>query len=593
MEPCLERWQTPRAVADSPSDQAIVSPSRRRSARDYWAFVRLPLLGTGFVLALVLGYLGAAQSPSVPAGFVDRLYAAMQLFALESNVADPVPAAYQIARFAAPLLIGAAAVGAVLVLFREETLRARAALGRNQTIIVGLGERGLRLARSLSEDTRHRDRVVAIEIARNSDALAEAAAVKVPVFAGDGTDSGTLRRAGIRRASHVVFATPDDLVNLEGAAAVANALGDRGSIVAHVLVRDVELWRGLSPTALHLSSGRVAVEFVSVEHRAARDLVAALDNDAFGGEQALLLVAEGALGEAVVAHAVRRAQKVGVERLRVTLVSEDANELLTRWRARNPAMQAVADIVPINASVGALTPELLAAAMSASAAIIALPNPRVALAAALHLNTRRAVPLGGLVLAVPDHRVGQPLRDGTMLGIKVVGVLSGTLDARLLAEGTRERIARARHAHYVIAREAEGATPENTPALQVWEVLDDSFKKANRAFAGRVVEALEGLNATLVPIAIGPMPTTALTLPEEEVNRLARQEHDAWVQERRAEGYELGKPRNDDRRTGKLLHPALMDWDQLPADDREKDRESVTNLPEYLAEAGFQIVHLD
>jgi len=36
-----------------------------------------------------------------------------------------------------------------------------------------------------------------------------------------------------------------------------------------------------------------------------------------------------------------------------------------------------------------------------------------------------------------------------------------------------------------------------------------------------------------------------------------------------------------------------MDWDQLPADDREKDRESVTNLPEYLAEAGFQIVHLD
>jgi hypothetical protein len=39
-------------------------------------------------------------------------------------------------------------------------------------------------------------------------------------------------------------------------------------------------------------------------------------------------------------------------------------------------------------------------------------------------------------------------------------------------------------------------------------------------------------------------------------------------------------------------HPDLVDWEQLPEATREKDRDTVRQLPELLADAGFRIVRV-
>lgn len=557
--------------------------------RETWQFARLPAVGAAFAAVIALGYWGAARSEAIPDGVTDRLYAALRLFALESDVSGPVPVQYEIARFAAPLLIGGAAVVAALLLFREEALRARAGLGRGHTVIVGLGERGRRLAHALSADPEHPTRVVAIDHGRDADAVAEAAAARIPVFLGDGTDARVLRRAGVHRARHVIFATADDLVNLEGAASVANATADAGAPPAiHVVVRDVELWRALNPSALENLANTRSIEFVSIEQRAAANLIAALPLEAFAERSHLLLVADGTLGEAVVAEAVTRSLALGVT-LTISLLAENAVELVSRWEARNPAMTEVVEIRPVAASVSALAPELLATATSAGAAIVAVPDERVALAAALHLNRRHAVPPGHLVLAVPDQALAETLEDGSIVGIKVVGVLSGTLTRALLVDGTRERIARARHEHYVRERVAEGLAEGSAPALVPWDELPDSLKDSNRAFASRVARVLDELDATVVPRTIGPVDDSWLR--DDELKwRLAEQEHGEWVREQEARGYEFGPERNDG--PGALRHPSMVPFEELPESEKQKDFESIEALPSYLAQAGFEVARV-
>jgi hypothetical protein len=75
---------------------------------------------------------------------------------------------------------------------------------------------------------------------------------------------------------------------------------------------------------------------------------------------------------------------------------------------------------------------------------------------------------------------------------------------------------------------------------------------------------------------------------DEEVDSLARMEHDRWMRERQATGWKYGETRDNNRK----LHPDLRDWSYLSEDAKEKDRNAILTLPETLYKAGFQILRL-
>jgi hypothetical protein len=70
------------------------------------------------------------------------------------------------------------------------------------------------------------------------------------------------------------------------------------------------------------------------------------------------------------------------------------------------------------------------------------------------------------------------------------------------------------------------------------------------------------------------------------VDRLAKAEHLAWMDERLANGWRAGTPRDDANR----VHPALVDWNDLTQSDHEKDRANVRLMPDVLALARFRAV---
>jgi hypothetical protein len=79
----------------------------------------------------------------------------------------------------------------------------------------------------------------------------------------------------------------------------------------------------------------------------------------------------------------------------------------------------------------------------------------------------------------------------------------------------------------------------------------------------------------------------AFTFSPQELEMIARMEHERWMSERQAQGWTYG-PRDSQKKTNENLLP----WEQLPETMREMNRNSVREVPAFLAQAGFQIYRM-
>lgn len=118
-------------------------------------------------------------------------------------------------------------------------------------------------------------------------------------------------------------------------------------------------------------------------------------------------------------------------------------------------------------------------------------------------------------------------------------------------------------------------------------------KEPNRAAARRIPRILALVGAALVkstepPSKAGPSPDEIRDYLEFHVERLAEEEHRGWMEERFASGWRYGEKRDNQRKQ----NPLLVDYDKLPPEQQEKDRDAVRNIPEIVAKAGYQIVWL-
>ena len=146
-----------------------------------------------------------------------------------------------------------------------------------------------------------------------------------------------------------------------------------------------------------------------------------------------------------------------------------------------------------------------------------------------------------------------------------------------------EDLARAAHARYCEQQKARGETEKELPAIRPWAELSEDLRDANRAQVADIPNKLSLLGYELVP-GSGLAPAQIVITPQE-MDTLARAEHERWMTERRRQGWTFGDPRDDARKH----HPCLVPWEALPEFEKQKDRDTVDNIPHLVRKAGFQI----
>jgi RyR domain len=71
-----------------------------------------------------------------------------------------------------------------------------------------------------------------------------------------------------------------------------------------------------------------------------------------------------------------------------------------------------------------------------------------------------------------------------------------------------------------------------------------------------------------------------------EAVRLAKAEHEGWMRALLDDGWTYA-PETD---RAKKQHKLLVPWDELPEEEKEKDRDLVRGIPTILARAGYTVV---
>lgn len=154
----------------------------------------------------------------------------------------------------------------------------------------------------------------------------------------------------------------------------------------------------------------------------------------------------------------------------------------------------------------------------------------------------------------------------------------------MLHEDTNEVIAHSIHEEYVRNQKAKGDTAEKNPALVSWEELPEHLKESNRDQALHIVEKLKAIGCEVVVLKDREAGKFEFTL--EEVELLAKMEHERWMEERLVSGWKYAPGPKDVK---KKTSPWLVTYEELPEEQKEKDRDAVRGIPKFLAEVGFEI----
>lgn len=554
------------------------------------------LLAAAWLALLVLGIWGfirQADHLGIDVPLLDQLYFTLQLAALSYEGPDEaINWQLQIARFAAPLLAAGTLLQSASVVFREQFARWRAGLARDHTIVCGLDGVGSRLVEALVADGR---RVVAVESDASSPGIAAARAAGVPVVLGDPTDTAVLRDARVDRATRVVAATPGDGANV----AIASALrsvpqrSGRPPLRCSVRLTDGDLAHLLRSTELS-GDDPIRIEFFNVHERAAHSLIAAhplvSEADAAAGLGAhLLLLGLGQFGGAVLITAAQRWSERGTQALAVTVVDRQAGGRLNGLAMQHSALATAIDAETIDLDTEAPTSEASRRlderlrACPPTLVVVAFEDESAAWSSGLFIKRRLDRRVDIVVRTNSDGGFGQQLQSAVRNGEAEVGrtvsfpVFANACSVGLVEGGVREQLARSIHEDYV-ARGGSGGYQ------RPWDDLTDVERESSRSAADAIVARLAAIGVELEPLRRWGG-VEAGELSDDEVERMAADEHERWRAERAAAGWTWGATRDDQRK----LNPLLVAWEELPEDARQQNRQSTAALPRMLARAGFEI----
>ena len=148
-----------------------------------------------------------------------------------------------------------------------------------------------------------------------------------------------------------------------------------------------------------------------------------------------------------------------------------------------------------------------------------------------------------------------------------------------------DKIARAIHEDYLAQRKKDGTYKPDKKSHQVWDKLIDKYVESNRDQARMIPIRLRTVSLCIRKPTQAPPTITNLT--DDQVELLARQEHERWLSEALRDGGTYGPTLNDDLR----IHPCLIPWSdsRLSEAEKDKDRHTIRKIPEFLATAGYEI----
>jgi hypothetical protein len=582
---------------------------RRNRLNMVWEDIKIPLLVGLGLLSVGLGTIGFQLYYSQTGesfNFGRSLYSALELLELRGgNLATPIPWELTVASWLAPAVAMYGVLLGLAAIFRDQFRSMRLRFTSNHVVICGLGQKGVLLARNFHASGHT---VAVIENDGSNPYISAYREMGIIVIPGDARDEYTLRKAGVARAQTLIAVCGDDGANADVAVKarhmVSSRLGRKLNCAIHI--KDPRLWVFLRRQEFSPAKDEAfRLDFFNIYDHGARQLLRANPlpahtNGNQGKAPHLLIVGLENLGKQIVIHLVRQwyplYEKNG-SKLHISVVDPDAQKkidgLCQDYSLVREMCEWSAYQVDFNCSEFHQAKFLEAKHQSPDITYIyvCLEDETVGLSSALCLleqTQSSEIPI--LVRMTEDAGLASLLKDtkgaaGELARLHVFGLMERTCKPDFLNDGSHAALARAIHEEYVSAEWRKGNTPESNPSMVTWEQLNEELKEMNRDQADNIGIKIHSIGCDIVPWNDYGADKFAFTT--DEVEFMAKMEHVRWCKLKLDQGWKYAEMR-DDR---KKLHPSLIDWEdaRFREEEKEKDRNTVRQIPKFLALAGFQI----
>jgi len=509
--------------------------------------------------------------------------------------------ALEIARWMAPFMSVYMAAIALILIFHERLQLIKLRFKSDHIIVCGLGTIGMLLTRKFLSAGKE---VAVIEIDEENDYIDECRDNGAAVLVGNATAPYILLQTGIERASHLFSMCGQDNTNAEIALQTRQLLAGRRKkpMTCVVHIKDPKLCRSIKEREFAAEKNAASrLEFLNLYDQAAKILVKS--HSPFPGEGTvpalpphILIIGAGHMGESLVVELAKKwhdRPDRGDRKIKISLIDRAAGEKLDLFYIRYPGLPAVCDIVPLDMEIG--SPAFEAGQYlcddngkcDLTAVYICLDEDSPALSTALALNhVLRDNDLPIVICLNSRTGLAELIHDDAhgLKRLHTFALLDAVLDPEFLLLGTHEILARAIHEEYLREQLAKGDTPETNPSLVPWDELPETLKDSNRRQAAYLAVKLNRIGCSIMPMT--DWNALPVQFSDEEIETMAKMEHDDWLEERLQDGWVYAPGPKD---SSKKTHPSLVPWEKLPEAEKEKDREPVREMPHILEKAGFQI----
>jgi hypothetical protein len=554
-----------------------------------------PLVWLTAVTALILGILGFTEI-YLERGPLDILYLALQLFVMESGFVDGyVPITLDFARFLAPAVTAYTASKALAVVFRDQLQMVRLKTTQGHTVIAGLGRSGMFFTEAFRKAAH---RVVVIEQNDDNDQLEQCRDLGALTLIGDARNPDILSKARIKHAKHLICVAGDDGINAEIAVQAGDVLSNhREALTSLIHIVDSQLCQLLRKQEfMTKKTSSLRVEFFNVYESSVRQLLE--QHPAFDSNEnpSLLVIGLGQMGESVLLGLSRmwiRQRKESSDKLQITVLDRIAKKKVEALKVRFPYVERNCLITPLDMEISSA--EFFERSFlrnpSPASIYVCLDNDSLVLSTALLLKQWLPSAKSIFVRMSHQHGLATLLRQstGTRDESKLIpfGAAEQICTPALLTGGIKEILARVIHEEFVNNLRKQGATRETHAACCPWEELPDWLKESNRTQADHIGEKLKRVGCDVISFSNEDAEQFLFTT--EEIEILARMEHDRWMQERTGDGWKYAAGEKD---AEKKTSPYLIPYDQLPDTVKDYNRNTIRELPRFLARAGYQIYRI-
>ena len=564
-----------------------------------------------------------------PDHVLDFIYYTAQLFTLSSGAHVEVNNwQLEIARFLAPVLT----ISSLLIIFwalLDRIRFIRLFLSPGHVVICGCGYLGPALVRYYSE--REKRFVVLIEKDPDNPSLDVCRDLGAMVIIGNAVNENLLRRVRLSKASEIFLVTGNDDINAEITVLYKKILTPGSNLWekmhickmkfplntprCHVHIEDALLSRTLSTTHPVLKNSH-NIEFFNL-YRIAGYCVQKINPAPFTNEEIgegktphLLVIGFGRMGENFVLQVVKRWRTSYCRNdLNITIVGRTATKRVEELKAWYPSLKNYCVIKTVDEDTRTIGLLEFQTIFSASAywpitrVYICADNTSKSVSIALMIIEKLKKPdLPVIVRSLYEDGITQVIKEFQKLGshqhLIPFPIVGSPCCMEWITGGTRNSLAKMIHEAYLTERrrkntlddpESEEKNQEEesiseSGALVEWKDLDEGFREATRLQVDDIRNKLDVIGYDIEPLT--DWETESVSFTKEEIEDLARMEHERWRRAKKDAGYHLGDVTNEKKKTNRWMKL----YDELPEKQKDMDRVMVQNIPSMLYRIHFKVV---